>query len=184
MVVVILTLSYFLYKEYNKPVKEVKVEIPVKIEVPVPVYVGDTIIEKPIYKVVKRVDSIYLNKYLYLKDSIQKDSLCKSLMVVKEYNEQLDDENITIDVHSNVTGVLNKQNIKYKTKQKTIAVDTTITKEIIVPFKNRFSVGLETGFLEDKITNKFNVGYDMKKWGVSVGIDTEGRKWVGLKYNF
>ena len=184
LIIIIILLSFFLYKEYNKPTETITVEVPFEVEVKVPVYVGDTTIVKPIYKVVKGVDSLYFKEYLALKDSIQRDSMVKDALTIREYNEQLDDENVTIDVYSNVTGKLNNQKINYTTKEKTIKIDTIIKKEIIVPYKNRFGVGLETGFLDGMIVNKVNASYNMKKLDFSVGADTDWRYWVGFKYKF
>ena len=176
--VIILGLLFFLERKKKSEV----VEVPVKIEVPVPVYVGDTIIQKSKPVVIKQIDTFFYNKYQELKDSVKKDSIVKDALTIREYKEQLDDENVTINVTSNVTGRLNTQKIEYKTKEKTVMIDTTL--QVQTPYKNNFGARVEVGFLSGSIINKLNLEYDMKKWGLSVGIDTETRKWVGLKYNF
>lgn len=127
ILVVVLLYMYF----FHPNIEEVK--IPVEIEVPVPVVekVFDTIKEPiPIYipgKVKKEIDSTFYKKYIQLQDSIKKDSLFKEAIKIQEYKPFFEDDTIRIDVYAKVRGKLLEQGISYKTKPRTIKLDTVLT---------------------------------------------------------
>lgn len=138
--VVVLLYMYFAHPN----IKEVKV--PVTVEVPVPVIEQhfDTIYKpKPIYilKSVSALDSTYYNKYTELKDSIQKDSLFKDAITIREYKTKFEDDTLTIDVYSKVRGTLLENQASYKTKPRTIKHDTTIY--VPVPTRAQLYGGFE-----------------------------------------
>lgn len=183
----------------------VTVEVPVKIKVPVPIVETqfDTIYLPQPIKVVKEVqiDSTIYNKYLTLKDSIAKNKIVKEALTVREYDQKFDDSIQTINVYSEVTGTLNKQQVSYKTKPRTISVDTIIPVEVEIPYKTKFALGGEIGIplqgvkdiyntpqgsvvIKQDFVGKVNFFIDTKKIIYSGSFDTEKRAWVGLAYKF
>jgi len=183
----------------------ITVEVPVKIDVPVPVVETefDTIYLPQPIKVIKEteIDSSIYNKYLALKDSIVKNKIVKDALTIREYKEKFDDSIQTIEVYSNVTGTLNKQQVSYKTKPRTIAIDTVIETDIKIPYKTKFALGGEFGIplqgvkdiyntpqgsvvIEQDFVAKANFFIDTKKFIYSGSFDTEKRAWVGIAYKF
>lgn len=183
----------------------VTIEVPVEIEVPVPVVETDfdTIYLPQPIKVIKetKIDSTIYNKYLALQDSIAKNKLVKDALTIREYNQSFDDSIQTIDVYSEVTGTLNKQQVSYKTKPRNISIDTIIPVDIEIPYKTKFGLGVEVGvplsgleelsitpetsvLLKQDIVAKFNAVLDTKKLIYNLSIDSEKRAWAGLVYKF
>lgn len=178
-IAIILVMCFFLYKEYNKPVKTI--QVPIRIEVPIPVVEKhyDTIFKpSPIKEV---VDSNYYKLYVSLLDSIKRDSLVKDVMTVREYNQVYDDSVQTINVFTEVLGRLNKQHLTYKTKERSVAVDTIIP--IQIPYRNRFGISAETS-LNKGFVFKAGVDYDMKNIILKLSADTDERVWFGGAYKF
>lgn len=178
---------------FNPQVEEV--EIPVRFEVPVPVVEKefDTIKLPPeIIRVPGKteIDSAYYKQYLALKDSIQKDSLFKEAIKIREYKPTVEDDTIKIDVYAKVRGELLETAIKYKTKPRTVTLDTTLT--VPIPRKAKLFGGFSLGMpIVDKpdlnVTPVFKGGLFLKtkKDGlIKVEFDTQGRVWAGYAWKF
>lgn len=96
---------------------------------PVPVVRYDTIeVEgKERIKIVE-VENPYneelLRRYNEALDSIEKLNMFKEAITQRTYTEHLEDSIIKITVNSNTTGTLDYQKVSYKTKERTIQVNT------------------------------------------------------------
>lgn len=145
-VILTILIAVLLYMYFFHPNTE-EVEVPVEIEVPVPVVekVFDTIYKpKPVPYIVKgdtveKIDSTFYNKYVALQDSIKKDSLFREAIKIQEYKPFFEDDTIRIDVYAKVRGELLENGISYKTKPRTIKLDTTLT--VPIPTKAKLYVG-------------------------------------------
>jgi len=113
----------------------VEVEVPVEIEVPVPVIekVFETVREPYPVKGDTVIDSTYYNRYNALKDSVARDSMYKDAITIRTYNEKVEDGSITIGLDMTVRGSLIDYTVDYKTKPRTIKLDTVIT--VPIPMK-------------------------------------------------
>lgn len=185
-------------------VETIEVEVPVNIEVPVPVveHKFDTIyLPKEIKKEVKVVDTMYLDKYIRLKDSVDKLEFIKDAITIREYSEKFEDSIQNIYVFSEVTGRLNSQTVRYVTKERVIKLDTTINTTIDVPYKNKFAIGGEIGIplkgvqgiyngnikvgeVAPSTLVKANLYLDTKKMLYNISIDTDSRVYLGGAYKF
>ncbi len=181
---IVFGMLYFL----NPKIEEV--EVPVRIEVKVPVIekVHDTI-EKPVpYKVL--VDSPVNEQ---LRDSLSEaksviDSLraYKAFTVKRQYTQSFDDETQTITVFAETTGTLDKLQASYKTKPKTILLDTVLT--IKVPKYNKFFGGISVGVpVNNNIKPIFKADLYLKTknnnlWNIS--FDTQRIVWIGHAWEF
>lgn len=145
-IILVVLIAVLLYMYFFHPKTE-EVEIPVKVEVPVPVVekIFDTIYKpKPVPYIVKgdtveRIDSTFYKKYLALQDSIKKDSLFREAIKIQEYKPFFEDDTIRIDVYAKVRGELLEKAISYKTKPRTITLDTTLT--VPIPTRSKLFVG-------------------------------------------
>tara|TARA_R110000772_G_scaffold10312_1_gene33039 strand:+ start:1244 stop:1846 length:603 start_codon:yes stop_codon:yes gene_type:complete len=165
------------------------IEVPVTIEVPVPVIVKefDTVKEfVPIYREGPiKIDSTYYDKYIALSDSIQRDSLFKDAITIREYKERVEDDTIIINVYSKVQGFMKEQKVDYETKFRTIKLDTTIRVPIpkkplllVGPFLSmgteQFNSGVSggvKGLLVDKSHKRgYTLGYDFINKEITVGF--------------
>ena len=165
------------------------IEVPVTVEVPVPVIIKefDTIKEFiPIYSQgPTKIDSTYYKKYIALTDSIQRDSLFKDAITIREYKEKVEDDTIIINVYSKVQGFMKEQKVDYETKFRTIKLDTTLRVAIprkplilVGPFlslgtqQNEYPVsGGIKGMLLDKPQKKaYTVGYDFINKEITAGF--------------
>lgn len=128
LVAVILTF-YFMKKEI------IEVEVPVLIEVPVPVVekVFKTVREPYAVKGDTVIDSIYYDRYIALKDSVARDSLYKEAITIRTYNEKVEDNILTISLEATVRGELLDYKLGYKTKPRTVTLDTVI--KVAIPMK-------------------------------------------------
>lgn len=105
------------------------IEVPVEVEIEVP------IIEKvfePVYRPfpVKgdtTIDSIYYDRYKALKDSVARDSMYQEAIKIRSYNERVEDDNITLSLEATVRGELLDYKLGYKTKPRTILLDTVLS---------------------------------------------------------
>jgi len=185
--IIISVLSLFLLKECTEEIEIV--EVPVVIEVPVPsVEVEfDTIkMLTPIYiKGEKEIDSTYYQKYITLKDSVQKNSMFKDAITIREYRERIEDDTIVIDLYTKVQGYMKEYQVGYKTKPRKITLDTVI--KVPVPKKSQIFVGGEIGYpyssTETDIQAKINLYWKNKKNILyNVGIDSKKRIWVGMAF--
>lgn len=189
VIVAILLYLYF----FDPKIEEVKV--PVEIEVPVPVVekVFDTIYKpKPIYipgKTKIQIDSTYYERYLSLQDSIQKDSLFKEAIKIQEYKPTFEDDTIKIDVYAKVRGELLESGIRYKTKPRTIKLDTTILVPIPTRAKLFGGAGIRMPYNQFSDGGVAPIPYGglyLKTKGdnlISVEFDTEGYS-VGYAWKF
>lgn len=167
------------------------IEIPIIIEVPIPVVEVefDTIKDPyPIYiPGTVKIDSTYYNKYISLRDSISRDSLFKEAIAIREYREVFEDDTIKIDVYSNVQGFLKKQQVSYKTKPRSITVDTTIT--VKTKYQTKFGAGIEVGIPTNNATGnsivvKPKILLDTKRFIYDLSWDTDKRVWAGISFKF
>lgn len=115
------------------------VDAPVTIDVPVPPVVSDTVVRDSLIpvevKVPNPVNSKLLKDYDRLKDTLAKRDAYIAAITKREYNETFEDSIQTIDVAAFVTGTLDTLSVSYKTKPRTIRVDTVV--KIKVPQKSR-----------------------------------------------
>jgi hypothetical protein len=176
----------------------VEVPVKVKIEVPVPVIEKqfDTIYKPqpyPVYvkgDIIKEIDSSYYNRWLSLKDSISKDKAYKDAITIREYNTKFEDDILTLNIYSKTRGTLLEIKPDYKTKPRTIPLDTTLM--ISIPKYNQFYGGIELGvpiiqmpFLKPSILGKANFIWQTKKDKlINISIDTEGRLYGGYSIKF
>jgi len=176
----------------------IEVPVKVKIEAPVPVVEKqfDTIYKPkpyPVYikgDIVKEIDSSYYNRWLSLKDSISKDKVYKDAITIREYNTKFEDDILTLNIYSKTRGTLLEIKPDYKTKPRTIPLDTTLM--ISIPKYNQFYGGIELGvpvikipFLEPSILGKANFIWQTKKDKlINISIDTEGRLYGGYSIKF
>lgn len=168
------------------------VEVPIKIEVPVPVIVKefDTVREPyPVYiEGPTVVDSLYYNKYMQLTTDLQRDSLFKDAITIREYKERIEDDTITITLNMRVQGFLKEYQVGYETKPYSIPLDTVI--KVAIPKKVQLFGGLELGLPLSKIGEqlpvvKGNLLMKNKKDNLyTIGIDTEKRIWLGMLFKF
>jgi len=123
----------------------VEVDVPIRIEVPVPVVEVqfDTIYNVRPIRVPgeKVIDSLYYKEYLELKDQIAKDSLFREAITINEYREKIEDDTIVINLYAKTRGTLEEYQIGYKTKPRTIPLDTTI--RIAIPRYAEFYGGAD-----------------------------------------
>lgn len=165
------------------------IEVPVTIEVPVPVIIKefDTVKEFiPIYRDGPvKIDSTYYDKYIALTDSVQRDSLFKDAITIREYRERVEDDTIIINVYSKIQGFMKEQKVDYETKFRTIKLDTVL--KIPIPTKPLLfigpflSMGTEQynsdlsggvkGLLVDKNQKRaYTLGYDFLNKEITVGF--------------
>lgn len=144
---IVFTMMYF----FKPKIKEVK--IPIRIEVPVPVIENDfDTVKDPIpippkkdknNKPIIQIDSTYYDKYIKLKDSVERDSMFKKAIEINTYKEKVEDDSITINLTMKVRGKLLEYQAGYKTKPRTILLDTTVT--VPIPKYNEFYGGFSLG---------------------------------------
>lgn len=133
-----LTIMFFIMKK-----EQTEVEVPIYIEVPVPVIQKEfDTIKLPIEIAGEKViDSIYYKEYLQLKDSISKNNAYKEAITIREYNTPFEDDTIKIDTYNKVRGTLLETQVSYKTKPRTINLDTTL--KVKIPTQTKFYIGGE-----------------------------------------
>jgi len=178
--------SYFIFK---KEIDNISVNINIPVKIPSVEKEFDTIKLPSEVKILpgeKVIDSTYYNEYIKLKDSIKKNKAYKDAITLREYNNIFEDENITINTYNKVRGTLLETQSSYKTKERTIIIDTTLN--IPVPRKAELYIGgdfilptdpvvltepsIAPGFiLVNKKHNKtYKGGYDINNKAVKVGI--------------
>tara|TARA_R110000822_G_scaffold75692_3_gene182112 strand:+ start:2687 stop:3271 length:585 start_codon:yes stop_codon:yes gene_type:complete len=125
------------------------------------------------------VDSVLLDKYNSLKDSISKTQVFKDAITQRTYKEELKDSVQTITVTSKVTGTLTEQIISYRTnpitiERKSLRSDTGVY------------LGGFTSLPAQTITDNFAVGINMhvqrSKVMYSLGYDTQKRIQLGVAF--
>jgi len=180
-------LALFLFKQCNKEPEII--EVPVKIEVPVPVIEKqfDTVyypVPVPVKGGKRPIDSTYIKKWEALKnDSIAREKLFRKAIEINEYKEKVEDDSITINLGLKVRGELLNYNIDYKTKPRTISIDTTI--RVAIPKKAKIFLGgkvilptvinsfpsIAPGavFIPKKNKSAFTINYDILNKKVMVG---------------
>lgn len=166
------------------------IEVPVTIEVEVPVieYVHDTIYDPvPVPYAVKEVDTALVAEYKKANDSL-KTELFEQAVKINTYKETFDDSIQTITVNAKTVGTLSSLSVDYKTKPRTIKVDTVL--QIEVPKNDRSlspyaEVGVPTNIGE--IVFKAGIDYKTKNnWIFGLSYDTDKRRWIkiGKAFNF
>lgn len=143
-ILIVLLIFAIGYLYFYAPKEEV--EVPVRIEVPVPVISNEFKARvNPAPLVVKEkeviIDSSYYNKWLKLKDSIERDRMIRDALTIREYNTKFEDDTLTIDIYSKVRGTLLEVKSKYTTKPFTTVIDTTL--KVKVPARAKFYGGFE-----------------------------------------
>jgi hypothetical protein len=162
--IALMVMSVILYRQCTTKIKpEIKV-ITKTIKVPEYINNFDTItIFKPFKKVL--VDSIYKEKYLKAKDSLERLNLYLEAIKIKEYNEKFTDTFQTINVYTKTRGTLLAQSLSYKTFKRDIIYKDTI---FIKP-RRMLSIGLETS---TNLDIKASLLYTTRKKTIySIGID-------------
>ena len=133
----------------NKP-EIVEIQVPIKVEVPVPVIENESdTIKKPTPTsqkskkdriTIKEIDSTFYYKWKQAsQDSILRDSLVRSAIEIKTYNEKFEDDTLSINLYAKTRGDLLEYQLGYKTKPRTITLDTVLN--IPVPKYTEFYVG-------------------------------------------
>lgn len=179
VIIILLLLGGWLAIEFFTSEPEI-IEVPVEIEVPVPVVVKEfDTIEKPVpvyVPVTERVvDSTLLKEYNNLKSEMERDSLFREAITIKEYREKVEDDTIRIDLYAQVRGDLLNYQIGYETKPRTIKLDTTIKVE--VPKKPMLFIG---GKVNLPPSGNFNPGIGPQ----SVLVNKKHNKAYSFSYDF
>lgn len=120
----------------------IEVEVPVRVEVKVPVIKKefDTVYKPyPIYNVVREIDSTIYKKYMRELDSIKRDEIFKGVVSIKEYNEKVENDTLTLSLFARVRGDLLSYRLGVETKPYTIPLDTVI--RVKVPQYSEFYGG-------------------------------------------
>jgi hypothetical protein len=132
-------------------------------------------------------NSIVLQKYLNLKDSISKIELVRDVTLEREYKEVYEDSIQKIDVYTKVQGKLLKQSLNYLIKPSIVYAEEKTIINSYLP-KNKFLLGVETvlpfnsGY---KPTIKTNLLLLNKKNNIlSISYDTDKRLWLGYNISF
>lgn len=153
-------------KEVTKPVPEVRYDT-IEIE-------GTTITK--IVEVENPYNEELLQRYNMALDSIHKLRIFKEAITQRIYTEHLEDSIIKITVKSNTTGTLDYQNISYKTKERTIQVNTgKIKPKLYLSGFGRSEISAEGnaafGVKADLVNENtiITTGYDTRK-NITVGI--------------
>jgi hypothetical protein len=171
-------------KQCNTKVEPEYITVEKKILVPSVEKIFDTIrvpvpVDRAVIKV--EIDSTYYDRYLQLKDSIQRDSMFKEAIKINEHVQQFEDTLQTIEVYSKTRGNLLEQSVKYTTKPQAITVKDSVK----IKKKNHLNFGAELGVptingLELTPVVKGNLIFRNKKGNTfSLGYDTEGKVWIG-----
>lgn len=193
--ILLLAMMFFVWDRCTR--KDEVIEIPIEIEVPVPVVERYTdTIEKPVPVYINNpINKELLSENQDLLDKFNKaDSLLKikqyeDAISIREYKETFEDTFQTIDVYTKTRGEMLQQYVHYKTKPRTIKIDTTI----ITTVKGKFKVfGLIEGGTNvisvnpiNKVIGKGTIIFkNSKDNGISVGIDTQGNGYLGYMFKF
>lgn len=188
VVAVVFVALYF----FNPRIEEVKVPVTIEVKVPVIEKVHDTIevlvpyetlVNSPINKGLK--DS--LNKANTTIDSLR---AYKAFTVKRKYSQIFDDSTQTITVFAETTGTLDKLQASYKTKPRSIVIDTILT--IPIPKYNEFYGGFSVGVpiitntgINPTPTFKADLYLKTKNNNIwSVSFDTNKTLWVGHAWQF
>lgn len=182
--ILLLILFVFLWAKFSdkepvqKPPVEIRVEVPVIEKQYDTIYKPSPVIEK------KVIDKEYYNRYLTLKDSIEKNNAYKEAVTIREYKQDFEDSVQTINVYSKVRGDMLAQTLSYKTKPRELTVPVDIPSDK----KRTFSAGMEVGVPTVQVYSfkpviKAGLVYKNKRDNTfSVSYDTEGRVWVGKTF--
>lgn len=169
-------------RQCNTKIEPEYITIEKEILVPSVEKIFDTIrVPVPVDRAVIKIDSTYYDRYLKLKDSVQRDSMFREAIKINEYTQQFEDTLQTIEVYSKTRGDLLEQNVKYITKPSTILVKDSVE----IKKRNHVHFGAEVGIpirssFEVTPVIKGNVVFENKKGNTfSLGYDTEGRVWIG-----
>jgi len=189
---ILVILFGFLY--FNRVDDEMVVEVPVKIEVPVPIVEKqfDTIYEP--YPVYVKPDTVKVVEYRN-SDIQTKDSLYVVATAKRKYTNVYEDEYLVATVNSETSGFLNKETFGYKTKPRSIAVDTVVPVTIDVPYRSRIFIGGEvsapvlTGVLTQDLIRQsaraeIGAGIDTKNYIFKGSLATDGFVGLGVYYKF
>ena len=176
-------LAYFIL-----PREVEEIQVPINVEVPVPVveHVFDTIIKPvPVYNEVTVVDTSLVESYRRANDSLRQ-KLFEEAVTIRDYREIFEDSIQTITVDANVTGTLNKLNASYKTKPRTVTLDTTVTAKVPIK-KNSVTLYVEAGLpstLEEAVF-KYGADFKMKNnFVIGASKDTRGTWWAKFGKTF
>ncbi len=178
--------------------KTEEVEVPIRVEVPVPVIEKEFVTvykpkPYPIYlkgEVIKEIDSSYYKKYKALKNEKERDSLFKDAIKINTYKEKVEDDTITINLNMKVRGKLLNYQVGYKTKPRSIPLDTII--KVFIPTQNKFFYGVSAGMpiIKNPTLGVVPVAKADLYWKtkgdilINTSIDSEKRVWVGLAWEF
>jgi hypothetical protein len=181
-----IVLAGLLLKQCNVEPEYIEVPINIEVEVPVVEVQFDTVyLPTPIKRGKKQIDSTYIKKWEELKnDSIAKDSLFRKAIEINDYRETVEDDTITINLGMKVRGELLQYNVDYKTKPRTISLDTVLKVEIpknpllyfgadaIIPNNNpSLTPSIAPGilFISKNHKHAYKINYDVMNKGITVG---------------
>lgn len=167
----------------DKPVKIEEVNGEIKLPTnqdEIPVAQPDTIfLGEPIY-LPSPLDKTLTQELKIAKDSIERYKLLADAARKREYSSDFEDELVKINVHSTVFGKLDKNEIKYTLKERTVIVKDTMVETVI---KDNFGFLLGGGLnknLNTQQTNfELNAGIRINKVNILGSVTTD--KTVGLK---
>jgi len=173
--IAICILSILFYRQCTLPGPEPKILIKeVIVKVPEIINTFDTITIFKRSNSVK-IDSIYKNRYISTKDSLQRLKLYLDAIAVKEYNQNFKDSTQSIDIWTQTRGDLIAQTVKYNIFERTIKTNDTI----ILPNNRRtLNLGFETS---TNLDLKASLLYtNRKKTIYSIGINQEKTVFIGI----
>ena len=151
---------------------------------PEPTIVKDTVFIKGKIRTVTKIDSTLYKQYRKVLDSIQRDSIFKEAIAIREYNETFEDSLVKLDIYSKVRGSLLEQSSDYIIKPQQIErldITRTITKE------RKFSLYIGGGLsvpteIDQEVGFQGNLGIQNKKGTIyELGYDTNGNILLGVK---
>tara|TARA_R110000822_G_scaffold209927_1_gene345762 strand:+ start:71 stop:655 length:585 start_codon:yes stop_codon:yes gene_type:complete len=182
LIIVILLIYIVNLKKYDNILISEKFATKVIIN-PEPVVLRDTVFLDNNVIILKErrpvVDSVLLDKYNSLKDSISKTQVFKEAITQRTYKEELKDSVQTITVTSKVTGTLTEQIISYSTNP--ITIERKSLRSDLSVF-----IGGFTSLPSQTITDNFALGINMHvqkgKTMYSLGYDTQKRIQIGVSF--
>ena len=141
----------------------------------------DIIVFKDKKIIVDNTDVTYVNKYLSAVDSISKLNVVLDLSKIRQYKDEVDNDDINITIDSEVTGKLNWIKTKYTIKERLLPAPEVITKQST--FALYTGVEISNSLLLNSPNVKFDIGFQNKKGDIiSGGYDINNNIYLGYKY--
>lgn len=169
----------------DKPVKIEEVNGEIKLPTnqdEIPVAEPDTIfLGEPIY-LPSPLDKTLAQELKIAKDSIERYKLLADAARKREYSSDFEDELVKINVHSTVFGKLDKNEIKYTLKERTVVVQETLVEKTTTKNKTfglLMGGGLNKNLNTQQTNFELNAGIRINKVNILGSATTD--KTVGLK---